>query len=153
MTRSSDVFPPFAAARSAFGTAVAFIHYTIRRFVADGCLTGAGALSYTTLVALVPVMAIALAVLSAFPAFAEMRDRLLAAVFQSFVPEVGAEVEWWLRYFAGTSVQTTAIGIVALTVAVILLLATIEDQLHNIWHVESPRPWVQRILAYWAVLT
>ena len=153
MTRSPDALPPSAAARSAFGNAAAFIHYTIRRFVADGCLTGAGALSYTTLVALVPVMAIALAVLSAFPVFAEMRDQLLAAVFQSFVPEVGAEVEWWLRYFAGTSVQTTAIGIVALTVAVILLLATIEDQLHNIWHVESPRPWVQRILAYWAVLT
>jgi membrane protein len=153
MTRSSDAFPPFAAARSAFGTAFAFIHYSMRRFVADGCLTGAGALSYTTLVALVPVTAIALAVLSAFPVFAEMRDQLLASVFRSFVPEVGAEVEWWLRYFAGTSVRTTAIGIVALAVAVVLLLATIEDQLHNIWRVKSPRPWVQRILAYWAVLT
>lgn len=153
MTRSSDVLPPFAAARSALGTVVAFVHYSVRRFVADGCLTGAGALSYTTLVALVPVTAIAIAVLSAFPAFADMRDQLLTAVFRSFVPEVGVEVEWWLRYFAGTSVRTTAIGIVALAIAVVLLLATIEDQLHNIWRVESPRPWLQRILAYWAVLT
>jgi membrane protein len=153
MTRSPDVLPPFAAARSALGTVVAFVHYSIRRFVADGCLTGAGALSYMTLVALVPVTAIAVAVLSAFPVFAEMRDQLLATIFRAFVPAVGVEVEWWLRYFAGTSVRTTAIGIVALAVAVVLLLATIEDQLHNIWRVESPRPWVQRILAYWAVLT
>ncbi len=153
MTRSADRFPPFAAARSAFGTAFAFTQYIVRRFVAGGCLTGAGALSYTTLIALVPVTAIAIAVLSAFPAFADMRDQLLTAVFSSFVPEVGTEVEWWLRYFAGTSVRTTAIGIVALAIAVVLLLATIEDQLHNIWRVESPRPWLQRILAYWAVLT
>jgi len=153
MMRSSYAPPALAAARSAFGTAVAFTHYSIRRFVADGCLTGAGALSYTTLVALVPVTAIAIAVLSAVPVFAEMRDQLLATVFRAFVPEVGAEVEWWLRYFAGTSVRTTAIGIVALAVTVVLLLATIEDQLHHIWRVKSPRPWVQRILAYWAVLT
>jgi membrane protein len=141
------------ATRAALAMTAAFTRYSIGRFVADGCLTGAGALSYTTLIALVPVTAIALAVLSAFPVFADMRDQLLATVFRSFVPEVGVEVEWWLRYFAGTSVRTTAIGIVALAIAVVLLLATIEDQLHHIWRVESPRPWVQRILAYWAVLT
>jgi membrane protein len=131
----------------------AFTRYCVLRFGRDGCLAGAGALSYTTLVALVPAMAIALAVLSAIPVFAETRDELLAKLFQSVVPQVGAEVEWWFRYFAGTSVRTTTIGIVALAVTVVLLLATIEDQLHAIWHVRSPRPWVQRILAYWAILT
>lgn len=130
-----------------------FIRYCLVRFVADGCLTGAGALSYTSLVALVPITAIAIAVLSAFPVFADTRDQLLETLFRSFVPDVGAEVEWWFRYFAGTSVRTTTIGVLALAVTVVLLLATIEDQLHRIWRVESPRPWVQRILAYWAVLT
>src|SRR5690348_14532492 len=149
MTRSSDVLPPFAAARSALGTVVAFIHYSVRRFAADGCFTGAGALSYTTLVALVPVTAIAVTVLSAVPVFAAMRDQLLASLFRTFVPEVGAEVEWWFRYFAGTSVRTTTIGVMALAVTVVLLLATIEDQLHRIWRVESPRSWLYRVLAYW----
>src|SRR5579864_2385859 len=99
------------AAGAALTTLFAFIRYTVRRFVDDGCLTGAGALSYTTLVALVPVTAIALAVLSAFPVFAETRDQLLASIFGSVVPEVGAEVEWWFRYFAGTAVRTTTIGV------------------------------------------
>ena len=130
-----------------------FTAYAVRRFVGDGCLTGAGALSYTTLVALVPLMAIALAVLSAVPVFAATRDQLLASIFSTFVPQVGAEVEWWFRYFAGTSVRTTTIGIGALAVTVVLLLATIEDQMHRIWRVRSPRPWLQRILAYWAILT
>ncbi len=134
-------------------TLAGFIRYTIATFVGDGCLTGAGALSYTTLVALVPVTAIALAVLSAFPVFADKRDALLASLFQAFVPEVSGEVEWWFRYFAGTSVRTTTIGVLALAVTVVLLLATIEDQLHHIWRVKSRRPWVQRILAYWAILS
>jgi membrane protein len=131
----------------------AFGRYSVLRFGRDGCLAGAGALSYTTLVALIPAMAIALAVLSAVPVFAEMRDDLLARLFESVVPQVGAEVEWWFRYFAGTSVRTTTIGAAALAVTVVLLLATVEDQLHAIWHVTSPRPWVQRILGYWAILT
>lgn len=143
----------FEAALSRIRTSAAFTRYCVVTFVRDGCLTGAGALAYTSLVALVPVTAIALAVLSAFPVFADQRDALLATLFRAFVPQVGEEVEWWFRYFAGTSARTTTIGVLALAITVILLLATIEDQLHHIWRVRSPRPWVQRILAYWAILT
>jgi membrane protein len=131
----------------------AFTRAALWRFIGDGCLAGAGALSYTSLVALVPLTAIALAVLSAFPVFADAREQLLGYIIRGFVPEVGTEVEWWFRYFAGTSARTTTIGILALAVTAVLLLATIEDQLHHIWRVKSPRPWVQRILAYWAILT
>lgn len=142
-----------AAVLNGIGIIASFVRYAVIRFVAQGCLTGAGALAYTTLVSLVPLTAIAVAVLSATPIFANIRDQLLATLFGNFVPEVGAEVEWWFRYFAGTSVRTTTIGVAALAITAILLLATIEDQLHHIWRVKSPRPWVQRILAYWAILT
>jgi membrane protein len=131
----------------------AFTRSVFWRFIGDGCLAGAGALSYTSLVALVPLTAIALAVLSAFPGFADAREQLLGYIIRGLVPEVGAEVEWWFRYFAGTSARTTTIGVLALAVTAVLMLATIEDQLHQIWRVKSPRPWVQRILAYWAILT
>jgi len=130
-----------------------FTRYAIRRFADDGCFAGASALAYMTLVAMVPLTAVALAVLSVLPVFAATRDELLETLFNTFVPEVGAEAEWWFRYFAGTSVRTTTIGVLALAVTVVLLLAAIEDQLHRIWRVQSPRPWLQRILAYWAILT
>ncbi len=131
----------------------AFSRYAARRFIRDRCLTAAAALSYTTLVSLVPLVAIALTVLSVFPLFAEAREQILGALFRNFVPEVGSEIEWWFRQFADTAVRTTAIGVLALAVTVILLLATIEDQLHSIWRAETSRPWLQRGLAYWAVLT
>lgn len=139
--------------RRAAGAAGSFVRYVLARFVADGCLTAAAALSYATLVSLVPLIAIAFAVLSAFPIFSDIRDQLLADLFGKFVPEVGAEMEYWFRYFAAGAVKTTTLGVLALAVTVLLMLGAIEDQLHRIWHVRSPRPWLQRILAYWAILT
>ncbi|MGH7089291.1 MAG: YihY family inner membrane protein, partial [Stellaceae bacterium] len=129
------------------------MRYVLGRFVWDGSLTAAAALSYTTLVSLVPLIAIALAVLSTFPIFAGARDQLLNDLFGKFVPEVGNEMEYWFRYFAGGAVRTTAVGIIALAVTVVLMLGAIEDQLNRIWHVRSARRWLQRILAYWAILT
>ena len=76
--------------RTVLGTGLSFFRYTLGRFIRDGCLTAAGALSYATLLSLVPLIAIIFAVLSAFPTFAATRDQLLAGLFGRSVPEVGA---------------------------------------------------------------
>jgi membrane protein len=134
-------------------TVAAFTRYTVARFIADGCLTGAGALSYTTLVSLVPLTAIVLAILSAFPIFDAAREHFLSVLLQYVVPAVGAETAWWFQYFAGAAARTTAVGVIALVITAILLLATIEEQLHIIWRVRIPRTWLYRVLVYWTVLT
>src|SRR5262249_33331267 len=45
------------------------------------------------------------------------------------------------------------IGVAGIAATGILLLVTVEDQLNLIWRVTAPRPWVQRILAYWTLIT
>jgi len=134
-------------------TAAAFALYSLRRFNADGCFAASGALSYTTLVSLVPLAVIALGSLSSFPIFAPVRDQLLGLVLENFVPSIGAQAAWWFRAFADSATQTTAIGAAGIAATSILLLVTVEDQLNLIWRVTAPRPWVQRILAYWALIT
>jgi membrane protein len=130
-----------------------FSAYVFRRFFRDGCLMGAGALSYTALVSFVPLIAVGLAIFAAFPIFADARDRMLGFIFTYFVPEIGDEAGWWFRWFATSAAQTTALGVVALGFSALLLLATIEDQLQLIWRVASPRPILQRILVYWTLMT
>ena len=66
-----------------------FLAHVLRRFQQYGCLASAGALSYTTLVSLVPLVVISLAVLSAFPIFDTLRSQLLGFVFDAFVPSIG----------------------------------------------------------------
>jgi membrane protein len=139
--------------RHATATAAAFALYSLRRFNADGCFAASGALSYTTLVSLVPLAVIALGSLSSFPIFAPVRDQLLGLVMENFVPSIGAQAAWWFRAFADSATQTTAIGAAGIAATSILLLVTVEDQLNLIWRVTAPRPWVQRLLAYWTLIT
>ena len=121
-------------------TAAAFALYSLRRFNADGCFAASGALSYTTLVSLVPLAVIALGSLSSFPIFAPVRDQVLGLVMENFVPSIGAQAAWWFRTFADSATQTTAIGVAGITATGVLLLVTVEDQLNLIWRVTAPRP-------------
>jgi membrane protein len=139
--------------RQARSTLTAFAKYSLRRFLADGCFSASGALSYTTLVSLVPLAVIAFGSLSAFPIFAQVHDELVAFAFRTLVPSIGEQAAWWFRAFADSAAQTTAIGIAGIAATGILLLVTVEDQLNLIWRVTSPRPWVQRVLAYWTLIT
>ncbi len=139
--------------RGAAPDAVAFTLYTLRRFNADGCFAACGALSYAALVSLVPLAVIALGTLSVLPVFSQLHDQILALVFKYFVPSIGEQAGWWFRAFANSAAQTTAIGVVGITATGVLLLATVEDQLNLIWRVTAPRPWGQRVLAYWALIT
>ncbi len=130
-----------------------FLAHVLRRFQQDGCLAAAGALSYTTLVSLVPLVVISLAVLSAFPIFDTLRSQLLGFVFDAFVPSIGGTVEQYISSFAANAGKTTAVGLVFLAFTSIMLLATIEDRLDNIWRVSAPRRWMMRVTTYWTVLT
>ena len=134
-------------------TAAAFALYSLRRFNADGCFAASGALSYTTLVSLVPLAVIALGSLSSFPILAPVRERLLGLAMENFVPSIGSQAAWWFRTFADSATQTTAIGAAGIVATGILLLVTVEDQLNLIWRVTAARPWGQRLLAYWTLIT
>ncbi|HTV88372.1 MAG TPA: YihY family inner membrane protein, partial [Stellaceae bacterium] len=130
-----------------------FCRYALHRFNQDGCFAASGALSYTTLVSLVPLGVVGLGVLSAFPIFAATRQQALAFAFHNFVPTISEQAAWWFQYLAGSATQATAIGIIGIAGTGVLLLVTVEDRLNALWRVTTPRPWVQRVLAYWTLIT
>ena len=132
---------------------MSFIIYAARRFLADGMMLAAGALTFSTLLALVPLTVIAFAVLSGFATFDPARARMESLFFEIFVPEVGAEVGNYLSEFSSNAANLTALGIVALAVTAVMLLWTIEATLNQIWRVEKPRSMHTRVLIYWTVLT
>jgi membrane protein len=137
----------------AAATSGAFSRYVFRRFFRDGCFAASGALSYATLVSLVPLGVIALSALSAIPILSAVRDKLFAALFRYFVPAVGEQAAAWVHTFTESAMQSTAIGIAGIAATGVLLLVTVEDQLNLIWRVSASRPWVQRVLAYWTLIT
>jgi len=130
-----------------------FLQYVYRRFLRDRCLEAAGSLTFTTLLALVPVTFIGLAVLSAFPVFDDVRVELQEFVFRNFVPEVGAVALEHLNRFATNAGRISTAGIAGLAVTALILLISIEAAFNAIWRVTEPRPLVWRMVSFWAVLT
>ena len=130
-----------------------YAFYAVRRFYADQGAQAAGALTYTSLLALVPLLAIAFAIFSAFPVFEAIQDRFEAMLFENLVPEVGLEVRSYIADFTQNTTNLTAVGVVALGVSAVLLLATIEATFNRIWRVQRSRPLVSRLLIFWTMLT
>ncbi len=124
-----------------------------QQFRDDNCFEAASALSYTTLLALVPLMAVVLGVVSAFPVFDHWIAELQNFVFQYFIPTVGDAIRDYLQQFVGRTVGLTGGGTLFLIMAAILMMATIEQSFNRIWRVRSARRPVNRLLMYWAVLT
>ncbi len=130
-----------------------FLGYAARRFSDDRCTQAAAALTYTSLLALVPLMTITIAVISAFPAFQDIEANAQKLIFDNLVPQVGTAVQDYLERFAANAGRLTSVGLVGLLITAILLLATIEGAFNGIWRVRESRPWLLRLLSFWAILT
>lgn len=131
----------------------AFIQLVLKRFGRDQCMRIAAALSYTSLLALVPLGAIAFAILKAFPVFDNIQDQIKSLLFQNFLPESVDGAQTYFDQFIGQTEGLTAIGIVVLAVTAIMLLGTIEGALNSIFHVKATRPFIPRLMMFWAVIT
>lgn len=131
----------------------AFARFLARRFVDDRCFETAGALSYTTVFALVPLSAVAFAIVSGFPVFQQWTDRLGDFVFSNFVPDAARTVETYLRQFTVGVSGLTLAGTLALIASAVLTLSSIEATFNRIWRVDAPRPRLTRFLVYWTVLS
>lgn len=124
-----------------------------QHFRQDRCFEAAGALSYTTLLALVPLMAVILGVMSAFPVFDYGVEQLQDFIFSNFVPAAGDVVHEYLDQFVQRSAELTGTGTLFLVVTALILMSTIEKTLNRIWRVEQLRHPTSRLMVYWAVLT
>lgn len=152
-----ELNPLIAMRQSRFGPFMAgvgqFTTFTVRRFFTERLTAAAASLTYSTLLAIVPLMVIAFAILSSFPAFTAVKMQMQELFLSAVVPEAGAAIEDYLENFTRNASNLTAVGVVALAVTAVLLLYTIEDTLNRIWHVERPRPVFVRLLIFWAILT
>lgn len=132
---------------------LSLLGYIVRRFVGDNGPQIASSLTYTSLLGLVPLLAMLLAVLSAFPGFEDMREDVKAAVLSPLLPDAGGEVRRQIDQFLANTRQLGVVGLIGLMVTSLLLLNTIETAFNRIWRVEENRPLLLRVVAFWAILT
>ena len=131
-----------------------FLMHVLRRFDEDRCLQIASSLTFTTLLALVPLATIMLTLLSAFPVFSGLGEQIHAFLLANMLPETaGKVVSGYLEQFTGRAGRLTVVGTAFLAVTAFMMMFTMEHAFNSIWRVSRRRPLAQRILVYWAALT
>jgi len=125
-----------------------------RRFREVRLGTTASSLTFTTVLALVPLFTLALAIFTAFPIFSKVQDQLQRWLIDSLIPEsISRQVLGSLTQFSRKASQLGLVGLIAVVVASVALLVTIDRTLGQIWRVTRQRPLAQRVLLYWAGIT
>jgi len=135
------------------GEAARFVALVWRRFDEERGFRMAASLSYTSLLAIVPLTAIAFAMLAAFPVFEGLRERFQDILFSNFLPESAAAMRDSFDQFVSNAARLTAFGIVGLAVTAILLLGTVEADINAIFRVGRARGLAPRLLVFWALIT
>lgn len=113
----------------------------------------AGSLTFTTLLALAPLAAVALALSTAFPGFEHALDTLGRYVSAQLLPEGSARVTGQFGAFAEQAGLMTTVGSVFLAVTALMLMFTVDEALNRIFRVQRVRRLAQRLIVYCAVLT
>ena len=113
------------------------------------------ALTYLTLLALVPLLAVLYSVIDLFTGEAQIHDRVQSYINSQLGIGAGAALAGALTTFTSkATIQTLgAIGFAALLISVLSLLWNIESAFNHIYGVKMPRSPVQRLLKYWSFLT
>ncbi len=130
-----------------------FLIFLVRRAKNDTIFRVSSSLSYTSLIAIVPLFVIGLAIFSAFPGFTTIKEQFQDFILKNFVPDIGQEISQYFVSFLNASAQVTTIGVVGLAVTSIMLLSTIENSLNFIFKVYKPRNIKTKITLYWTVIT
>ena len=126
-----------------------------RRVYEERLLQTAGALTFTSLLSLVPLITVILAVATAFPVFDDAIEALQAFVLENFLPEARGvdRVGRQISAFTRNAGRLTAIGLAFFVVTSVMLMMTIDMSLNRVFRVFRQRPLLQQVLLYWAVLT
>lgn len=131
----------------------AFCSHLRRRVVADNSLETASVLSFATLLAVVPLAAVVLAVLTALPVFERLATVLEEFVFRHFLPAAGEVVQHQINEFVERAWSLSLIGTAVVVATALLLVSQVEAALNRIWRVRQRRSPAARLAVYCAVLT
>lgn len=112
----------------------------------------ASALSFSTLLTLVPLLSVLLTLISFFPIYSEFIDLARNYVLTNFIPTSRDVIEHYLQNFIQQTTTLSTTGLVFLFVMTGILIVTIEETFNEIWQGGKDRNKYTTWLVYWLVL-
>ena len=125
----------------------------VTRFFQEGITTHAAGLAYVTLLSLVPLLTVVLSILSAFPIFEGMQEKIQHLLFSNLVASSAQTVQQHLQIFIAQTSKLSPASMAFLFITAVLMIFSMEQAFNHIWRIRKRRNIIQAFLMYWAVLT
>jgi membrane protein len=128
------------------------LQLVIKGFGEDECLLHASALTYVTLMALIPMIAIVFSILKGLGAGQDAMDRMMEQL--STMPEqFRGFVENLLVTVSNANVVAVGwIGVIALLIMVVQMLSSVETSFNRVWGIRTSRNLLRKTANYISIL-
>lgn len=128
------------------------IKYFIWRIKRDEVALQAGALAYTSVLALVPAITIVLSIFAMVPAFTPVKEEMMNFASDNFLPVFTDAIGDSITTFVSHAASMTLTGSLMLFVVALMLIRAIDTALNRIWRGGS-RSFTMTFAIYWTMLT
>lgn len=128
------------------------IKHSFHRFNDTGCSYRAAALSFTTLLSLIPLMTLGFSILAKYHRFRKISEQIQDFIFSNFLASSGKNVQIYLKNFVADVSQLSFISLIFLIITATMMMFTLEQTLNNIWKTDKRRHWTLTALLYWTAL-
>lgn len=123
----------------------------VRGFQNDNLQTKASALTFSSLLAIVPLLAVLLGIAKGFGFQGTVRQELF-----DYFPGHELELNKAFEFVEGYLAQAQGgviigVGLILLFYTVINLISSVEDTFNDIWQIQKSRPWYRKISDYLAL--
>jgi membrane protein len=123
----------------------------IRGFQTENLQTKASALTYSTLLSIIPLLAVIVGIAKGF-GFQEIIRKQLIGSFPGHGLEINKALEFVESYLSQAQGGVIiGVGLILLFYTVISLISSIEDTFNAIWQIPKSRPWRRKLVDYMAL--
>jgi membrane protein len=132
---------------------VSLLTFIRRRGREERLAQAAGGLTFTTVMSMVPLLAVSFALFARIPALRPVGDAIREHLLLGLLPvDIARTVLKYLAQFSRNASGLTLVGSGVLLVSALALLLSVENTLNRIWQVKKPRPVLRRLALYVAML-
>lgn len=126
------------------------------RFIKDDCLMQASGISYTTIVSLIPMLTVALSLITITSGLENRKEEIFDTI-NTFILQsnINVDINTYLETIGeliDTATQIGAIGFVILVFSATAVLRSLENAFNGIWKIRSNRSLFQKFVFYFFVL-
>ncbi len=129
-----------------------FISRVKEEFGKDKCLIRASSLSYSTLLAIVPLSGLIFALFTAFGAFDAVKVNVQNFIVQMLIPTMQTEILSYLNTFIVNSKALGIAGLLIFAFTSILLIDSISENFNAVWQSSNRRNFIAKFTSYSSVI-